>query len=489
MPKRATKRAQKKKPAGKKSAAAKASRLRPAAPQGQGPSGAEQGETVVGLLRFADALRSNANEAMRFVEEKVLKKFSAAATGRTETRFITRTETLSREFLKRDHEFLELGARCPSNNPCRPLINDLDGGGLPGLIKRVAAELAALRSFAMSPLTEEEREQLANDARALQRNLTALLDLADKIREAAKKIRDDPVETRRTRPVLPPLLQSLVEEAEQAAALFYDFVGSNASPLERSSNETLVGCLSRLLKEKERLHGEVDKFTAVIQKFTDQHRASAEAAGHSQLLQFLRERVAILNRVAARRNCSIDITTIALRNVVHRLSLSDCGLNAADGIVRQLNGIHERLEQQRQLLGSMAADAMDERVAEEAAREEDLPEWNAIVNAAKGDGSKLAGLDMLVAAFQDDPDGGMTTFGSMTIKELWERLAEYFPESRPFSEPTVGRRLKDACGHKIVVCIKPSEGASKRIPHVFRLSNAAIRKYGPHVQTFLQGRT
>lgn len=438
-------------------------------------------EIAKDLLRFASTLRSNAGEALRFVEDKVQKRLAAPATPRAQTRFVTRAGQLSQQFRDRRADFSLLNGRCLPADPCRPLIDDLDGGGLPRLIAAVAQELADLRSRAMSPLTEEYREQLLHAAHALQRNLTALLDLADTITKAAKEIRDAPVEAGRSGPVLPPLLQSLVEEAEQAASLFFEFLSTRPPSLERSSDETIVGFLSRLLEEKKRLRDETDKFVTVLRKFADGNRASAEAAGHTHLLQFLRDREQIVNRVAARRNTSISITTAAIGNVVRRLSLDETGLNAVDGIVRQLDGIQARLEEQRKLCERWADDAVDERLAEEAASEADLPEWSAIVNAREGDGSKLAGLDMLVAAFREEVGDDGLVFGPATKKETQERLNDLFHAQRPFSDSWVDRRLKDAVGYGIVVSIPRPEGQSRRLPHIFRLSAAAIRKYGPHL--------
>jgi len=437
-------------------------------------------EITKDLLRFASTLRSNAGDAMKFAEDKVQKRLKAPATPRAQTRFVTRADQLSQQFGERNADFSRLNGRCLPADPCRPLIDDLDGGGLPRLIATVAEELAALRSRAMSPLTQEDREQLSHDADLLLRNLTALFDLADTITKAAKEIRDAPVEAGRSRPVLPPSLQNLVEEAEQAASLFYESLATEAPALEQASDETIVGFLYRLLEEKERLRDETDKFVAVLQKCADGNRASAEAAGHTHLLQFLREREQILSHVAARRNTSIRITTAAIGNVVRRLSLDETGLNAVDGIVRQLNGIQARLEEQRKLCERWADNVVDERLAEEAASEADLPEWSAIVNAREGDGSKLAGLDMLVAAFREENVSGHTAFGDVTKSELAERLDELFPDDGPFAASWVDRHLKEAVRLKVAISLPA--GASRRLPHVFRLSVAAIRKYAPRLR-------
>lgn len=471
-----------------KNSHAKSSKGTPAAAEpADTPAGPPRSDVIKDLLRFASALQSNAGEALRFVKEKVQKRLAGAATIRTETRFLTRAGKLSLEFRDRDHDFWSLNAHCLPSDPCRPLIDDLDGGGLPRLINTVAEEMAALRSRAVSPLTEENRDVLSDDVHILQSHLTTLLDLADYITKAAKDIRDTPIDVSRAHPALPPALQGLIEEAELRAEQFYEFLANHGPSLERCDNETLVAFLLRLKEEKVRLRNEIDVFIAVLKKFTDQSHESAEAAGHTLLLNFLRERERVLNRLTARRNTSIAITDAAIGSVARRLSLNDCGIDAVHGIIWQLNGIQALLDEQRELLAGMSTDATDERLAEEAASEADLPEWSDIVSAKRGDGSRLAGLDRLIDAFFDESDEAAASFANATKQDLKAELDHIFPAEQPFSDSWVDRHLKSAIYHKIVFLVPPRDRASRRLPDVFRLSAAAIRKYGPHVRDGRRG--
>lgn len=427
------------------------------------------------FLRFTEELRSNAGEALRFVEDRVKRRLSAPATKHAETRHMNRAESLSRELLSRAMDFAEIDSRCSPSDPCRTLIDDLNGGGLRGLITTVVSGLNRLRSHASHPLNEEERELLSHDVNAVQRNLTYLMDLADEFAKMAKTLlRGVSSEVGQIHAVLPSPIEDLVSEAEQAGSRFYEFLAEHSPSFSTCSQETLIGFLSRIRAENERIGGETDAFTAVLAKFTDETCLSIEAAGHLSLSEVLRDRERILNKVSARRSVRANITTLMIRDVISRLSLRDDELDAASKIVFLLERIQERLEKQCSCYERAALDAADARLAEGAASPDDLPDWVEIRHALEGDGSGLAGLDLLIMAILVERDGDATK------NELKERLDHLSPEGRSFSISWVDRRLKVAVAHGIVVRRARQKGQSRRLPDVFRLSAAAIRKYRPH---------
>lgn len=436
-------------------------------------------EVVGDLLQFVANLRADAGEAMRFVEDKVSLRLAAPSTAHAETRFRTRAERLAQAFRDRKAEFQSLDARCRHDDPCRPLITVLGSGGLPRTLDIVEEEMAGIATRAATPLSDEDREELLLDAAALVRILTALIDIADVIAREAKAIRDDSVVSLEGRPTLPQSLVGKILESEQAAQRFCDVLSSHPPLIERSTNETTLGWLSRVREEYQRLRDGTDEFAGALRKFSDADRDAAERAGHNSLLSFLREKERVLTRLTARRNVSVALFQIAIDHVIHRLSLSERGIDAADRVVMQISGIAAGLDQQRRIFEHQVADATAERLSEEAAVESDLPEWDAIAQARPGDGSRLSGLNMLVAAFREENVSGDTAFSDATKRELAERLDELFPHEGPFAASWVDRHLKEAV--RLKVAIPLPAGASRRLPHVFRLSAAASRKYGPRL--------
>jgi hypothetical protein len=416
---------------------------------------------------------------MRFVDDKVARRLASPATARAETRIRTRAQRLAAGLRDRQTEFRSLDGRCRHDDPCRPLITTLSSDGLLGALESVAEEMEDLATRAASPLSEEDREALRHNAAALVRNLSALLDLADVIAKEARAIRDDLGVGVERRPSLPQELVGKILESEQSAQRFYEVISSHPVSIERSVNETTVGWLSHVREEYKRLRDGADQFAAVLGKFSDADRDVAERAGHESLVRFLREKERALTRFTARRNVSISLMQLAIDHVIHRLSLSERGIDAADNVSVQLRGIAAGLDEQRRAFEHLATDATAERLAEEAAVESDLPEWNAIVRSRPGDSSGLAGLNMLVAAFRDETGGGDAVFSDSTKNELTERLDDLFPHECPFAASWVDRHLKEAV--RLKVAIPLPAGASRRLPHVFRLSAAASRKYGPHL--------
>ncbi len=455
---------------------------REGAPPGE-PSGHDlipsQSEVFPDFLQFVEDLRANAGEAMRFVEDKVSLRLAAPSTAHAETRFRTRAERLAQAFRNRKAEFQSLDARCRHDDPCRPLITVLGSGGLPRTLDIVEEEMMGIATRAATPLSDEDREELLLDAAALVRILTALLDIADVIAREAKAIRDDPVVSLEGRPTLPQELVGKILESEQAAQRFCDVLNSHPPLIERSTNETTLGWLSRVREEYKRLRDGTDEFAGALRKFSDADRDAAERAGHNSLLSFLREKERVLTRSTARRNVSVSLFQIAIDRVIHRLSLSERGIDAADRVVMQLSGIAAGLAELRRVSELESIRATADRLAEEAAVESDLPEWDVIVQSRPKDGSQLSGLDMLVAAFREEAGGGDATFGEATKDELAERLVELFPHHGPFAESWVNRHLNEAIRRKIAIRLPVEK--NRCLPHVFRLTAAAIRKYGPHL--------
>jgi hypothetical protein len=434
-------------------------------------------EVAGDFLQFVANLRANAGEAMRFVEDKVALRLAAPATARAETRFRTRAERLAQGFRDRKAEFQSLDARCLQDDPCRPFITALGSSGLPRILDIVDEEISDIATRAAAPISDEDREGLLLDAAALFRNLTALLDLADVIMREAKAIRDASGASVEHQSALSQELAGKILESEQEAQRFYEVFSSRPPSIERSADQTVLGWLSHVLEEYERFRDGGDKFAAVLRKFTDEDRDAAEKAGHDSLVSFLREKERVLVRFAARRNVSISVMHILINHVIHRLSLNERGLNAADEVIRQLNAIAGGLDEQRQRFEQLATIATADRLAEEAATESDLPEWNTIVRSRPGDGSRLSGLNLLVAAFCVETGSSGPTFGHATKNELAERLDELFPHEGPFAAPWIDRHVKEAVRRKIAIQLPA--GTNRRLPHVFRLSAAAIRKYGP----------
>ena len=443
-------------------------------------------EVAGDFLQFVAKLRANAGEAMRFVEDKVALRLAAPATARAETRFRTRAERLAQGFRDRKAEFQSLDALCLQDDPCRPLITALRSGGLPRMLDSAADEMADIATRASSPLSDQDREDLLHNAAAFVRNLTALLDLADVITKEAKAIRDDPAAGLESRPTLPQELVGKILESEQAAQRFYEVFTSHPPSIEHSANETILGWLSHVRDEYKQLRNGADEFAVVLRKFTVADHGAAERAGHDSLVNFLREKERVLTRFTARRNVSVSLLQIAIDHVIYRLSLNERGLDAADGVIRQLNWIAGGIDEQRQRFEQLATIATADRLAEEAVTESDLPEWNAIVCSRLGDGSGLSGLNLLVAAFCEEPGSGAPAFGNATKNELAERLMDLSPDEGPVSASWVDRHLKEAIRRKIAIQLPG--GANRRLPHVFRLSAAAARKYGPDLSSDRQGR-
>jgi len=81
------------------------------------------------------------------------------------------------------------------------------------------------------------------------------------------------------------------------------------------------------------------------------------------------------------------------------------------------------------------------------------------------------------------------SFVPATKNDLKERLDHLFPAERRFSDSWVDRRLKDAIACRIVVKLPRADGQSRRVPDIFQLSDAAVRKYGRHLPPESAGHT
>jgi hypothetical protein len=238
------------------------------------------------------------------------------------------------------------------------------------------------------------------------------------------------------------------------------------------------------------LDRESEVFAAILRRFTDSHREVAEQRGHEELLRFLDLKEDVLRRMAARRRVGVELLRGLIDEVRHRLSYDDESEanEAVHRIIPALAAYESCFQRQRDVCEHLVRQAAGERAAANAS-ESDLPDWDAIVNARAGDSSGLAELGKLITAFRDGGDDGAPSFVPATKNDLKERLDHLFPAERRFSDSWVDRRLKDAIACRIVVKLPRADGQSRRVPDIFQLSDAAVRKYGRHLPPESAGHT
>jgi hypothetical protein len=429
-----------------------------------------------GLLKFADALRDNAAEAMNFQEAEVIKRLGGQATRNAETRFVNRARELERELHQRVNEFGALEAGCPSEDQCRPIIDCLVSNAIVVHLQRLADAVSDIARHAASPLSDEHREQLSHSLQALNRIGVTLVELADWITAEVGALRGTPVPWRQSSlgGELPPVVAALLQECEMEGRAFVQVLADRPLSCNRRTDDTTLTWLAQLKQEKTRLLKACDAFTAGLGKFNDEHLQAAQAAGPQRLVQFLEERERVLNQLRARRGFSLNLTDLAIEDCTRRLSLQEADMDAADAIQRMLGSVAVRLEEQRQLLNTLASRAANDRTGANVT-EAELPSWEEIYGEGEQRGGADKGLWMLVMAFQDsDADG--QEFTAADRRTLATRLSRRFggtPDD--YLNSWLDRRLKRAEKLKIVFLHPPAK--SRRVGHTFELYPAAISRY------------
>jgi hypothetical protein len=428
------------------------------------------------LLKFADALRDNAAEAINFHEDEVIRRLGGQATRNAETRFVNRARELERELQQRVGEFEMLEACCPTQDVCRPIIDCLGSNAIVVHLQRLASGLSDIARHAASPLSDEHRDQLSHSLQALSRIGATLVEIADWITAEVGALRGTPVPWRRPSlgGELPPVVEALLQECETQGRAFVQVLANRPLAFSRRADETTLNWLAQLKQEKTRLLEACDAFTAGLGKFNDEHLQEAEAAGSGRLVQFLEERERVLDQLRARRGFTLTLTELATEDCIRRLSLQEADLDAVDAIQSMLASVAVRLEEQRQLLNALASRAANDLTGA-TVTEADLPSWEAIYGEGEREGGRDKGLWMLVMAFQD-PDADEQEFTSADKRTLATRLSRRFggiPDD--YLKSWLDRKVKRAIELNII--FRHPLPDSRTVGHTFELYPAAISRY------------
>ncbi len=444
---------------------------------------AQRSEIADDLLTFAENLRANATEAVRFVEDKLAKRLGWGTKKNAETRFFSRATHTSRDFSQRRQDFDALDARCRATDACRPLIDDLAGGGLREAIEIVAVELSNIAARAGRPFNDADRDQLHNELQGAYRMLQVILEFAEWIEDEARILRGGSVPGRRRlpdSPPLPPEIQEPVLEAESAARQFMSELEAAPPELACGSQESTLAYLKRLGPEKSRLERESNKVTAIVKKFTDEQREAAERQGHSLFLQFLNDAERHVTRVAVRRAFSNATVCAVIDRLVSRLALTDEGSHSASRILVMAEDLKRHLQSDQHLLGLQAEQVTNERRANEVTAGE-LPDWSEVIGPGGDDAPSEQA--MLLMAFVEY-DGDEPVFEVATKYELAARLGCIFPDRRRQQKAWlswIDRHLPKLKKAKIVFAHDREEGSSRRLADCFEICPAAVRKYRRHL--------
>jgi hypothetical protein len=443
-------------------------------------------EFLVELNKFTKRLRTSVNAASRFYWDFLEKKNKWPRTKRGETRFSNQVTSVAAEVRELAENFSKFREDCPEHELCRSLISTLDVG-LAVLLNAIADELEEIASRAAKPLTATEENDLLDDLRSLGRTLEAVLTVAEWIEDEVKAIRGPlrPGETARA--PLPGMIDEWLISSEEAARNVALEIRSCCERLERWEKVSTAAFLRLLKAERQRLDEMTKHLAETLHHFDDSHREAAEKGGHEELLRFLDNKKSWLGRLAARRGVGVVIHSGLINLAKRRLSYDD--ESPADEAVLEilyaLDLYHSRLSEQREWSELLETQAAEERAAA-AVRESDLPEWDAIVRAREGDGSRLAGLDMLVEAFLDETrvEEDAPSFLEMTQEDLRRQLAKLYPKrwsTEKSLKTWVARHLVIAEEFGIVVPIERSKRTSPRVGYQYRVTDAAVNKRGKHV--------
>lgn len=440
-------------------------------------------EIAADLIAFAGKLRTTVTEALKFSEEEVAKRLGWDATKNAETHFVNRAKKTSKEMQSRGEEFSALEARCTNADPCRAVVDDLVGGGLPRAIEIVATDLAGIANRARRPLSDHDRDKLFDELQGLRGLCETLIEVAAWIEDEASTLRGEPAPGQRRvpavppEPSLPPEIAAAVLQAEEQSRGFIDRVEELVADLERGSNESTLAWLKRLGSSVTQIDASSKKVVQRLKHFTDKAREAAERVGHARVLKFLDKCERVHKRVAARRAISTSLVKTSIARLLSRLSLTDQGDHAAAEICVMLGNLSQRIAAHQRALERQADSVTNERRAN-AVTADELPAWDEIQRCGDRGDDGPSNLAMLLMAFVDY-SGKTPDFEPWTKKQLRERLDRLFLQrnGRRFSDTWIYQWVKKARDLKIVYRHDPPKGRSRRVGDTFELCRAAIRKY------------
>lgn len=436
------------------------------------------------LLAFADNLRANACEAMKFVDEEVQKRVQPDSTKKAETRFVSRANKAGQEMRSRAADLDGLNTRCTRTDPCRALIDGLVSGGLRESITIVSDDLLEIAARAQRPVSDSDREELRGQLQAVRTLLETLVDIAAWIEDEATILRGETVPGRagrseaRPEPPLPPEIDAVVREWESVARRFITGLGNAPPALEPSGDKSILAWVKWLPSEINRLRRINQRLVGIADQVTDRHRQEAERGGHVRLLQFLDMNARLRERVALRQAFSTSAVTGVIERAVVRLSLTDEAADAASEIIVMLERLKRELQSDQYSLNLQAQDAKNERAAN-AVTAQQLPSWSEINGQGDESGGRQSNLAMLLRAFIDH-DEDEPSFEAVTKRELAARLEHMFGRERNWGS-WIDRWLPKLMEQKIVFPLDRPAGSSRRNPDWFQLCRAAIRKYRAHL--------
>lgn len=444
------------------------------------PRGADQ-QTIflAGLDRFADRLKKDMKEALKFSSTFLSRTGDWPLTKKGNTRFANRAQGTAGQLRLRHGEFRTLAKDCPKDSLCRALIETLRDACLGKTLLRVADKLEEIADRARQPLTPGEQRDLRKEMHALNGVLTNLLIFAGEVLKATEQIRDAHRTLQSTESGLPAEVVDWLGEAKQAATNFVGFLATNC-PVEPGEEESAFEFVNVLEQERKRIERETETFSKIFQK-PGTHEEIAEQPGHEKLLKLLERKQEAIAFAKAYRNVAGGLIRALVHELKARLSYGeDEAVNeSVHKILHALGRYSEAAEKQLHVLQDMEIEVAAERAAS-AARMTDIPDWGQLVGARKGDGSELAGLKELVEVLCDLTETGAVDPRGATSQQLLDRHNTLFPESA-VSESTIKRRIEEAEKRQIVVQYPRKKGESGRVPFFFLLTEAAAKNYGPYL--------
>jgi hypothetical protein len=438
------------------------------------------------IRRFAEGLQTSVKQASWFYWDFMADTGQWPLTKKGQTQFVNRARAAAVRFRELHMELAGLHTNCPEDDRCISLITTLSDGCLGGALCHVADELDRIASRAERPLTADERDLMLEDLQAFDRALESLQTAAEWIQQEVRAVRERPKPPGTERAPLPAVIEELLISSEKGARNCMEAIGKYPD-LQRSDQHSQLEYLGILQEARKTLDTDAKHFADTLRGFSKDSKQIAELGEEKEVLSFLTMREDVLKRVAARRTVSIRLLGDLVQRIKERLSYDTASetCSTIERIQFNLDRFQYRLKQQKDLLEVLERQAANERVAA-TPRMSDLPEWDAIVRAVEGDGSRLAGLDILVAAFLDETwvEEDAPSFLEMTQEDLRRQLAKLYPErwsAEKSLKTWVARHLVIAQEFGIVGPIEPPKGTSRRVGYRYRLTDAAVKKYGKHV--------